>query len=313
MWQLHIGTTLGAPYHACTLPPRCFGREHRRSGPGAASVRRAVNSRAVHVPCACMQAADVTAHRRLPQKLVASWRHGYGAVRSKTFAAPHKLIALLRPCLLGATLSFLPPPAAPPADPAERAVTELQGGRPGESPGSGTLDGGNAGSTDGRPAEESLGSQRGNFDSGSQGSGSAAVSPAALEEVVDAITTSVVAQVCPSCPCRGTPVLHSRVSAAHPIGSHRTHNHTVLKIMRLTGSRRCQMVTGAALSPTVSQVLFCACLHQVCRWSAVCRWSSHQRPRGAHLCCIHSVQGSAAGPSADRRPPTALNSLRAHS
>lgn len=125
-----------------------------------------------------VQAADTALHRRLPQKLVASWRNGYGAVRSKTIPVPRKLTTLLRPCLTGDPLA-LDPPACP-------ANGDMPVSRPsGEAAGNACE--GTDGSTEGR---------------GSEGERAAAAATAALEEVGQAISASVVAQ---AWPCTGCP------------------------------------------------------------------------------------------------------------
>lgn len=153
---------------------------------------------------ACMQAADTALHRRLPQRLVASWRNGYGAVRSKTLAAPRKLNVLLRPCLSGVPLSLASPPGTVPAatpvpDPtgAATAAASVSGGAGGDGgPGVGMdVDGSQGG-----------GSQRGP----AAAAAAAAATTAALEDVVEAITTSVVSQV----PPRDSLLLYCRLRSA---------------------------------------------------------------------------------------------------
>eukprot|EP00892_Ulva_mutabilis_P005511 jgi/Ulvmu1/3331/UM155_0014.1 len=142
-------------------------------------------------------AADVTAHRRLPQKLVASWRHGYGAVRSKTFPVPHKLIALLRPCLLGTPLALgsLPSPVPDTSSGGASGHPFLAGGDE-----TGSVTPGALTAVDFFPGQDADGSAMGSeaaatAEGGSQGRAGAAANASALAEVVEGVTAAVISQI----------------------------------------------------------------------------------------------------------------------
>lgn len=178
------------------MPPVCDGKPRQRCVPVYSSVfgirhSHSINPDASASIIACMQAADAALHRRLPQRLVASWRNGYGAVRSKTLAAPRKLTALLRPCLSGAPLSLAPPPgAAPVAAPVPNSDGAAIATAAATTSGGASAAGG---SGVGFGMEEDKGGSGGESQSGR----AAAATMVALEEVVEAITVSVVSQVRP--------------------------------------------------------------------------------------------------------------------